>query len=460
MTPQLPEAPGRAPRHLREQPGRAQGPPREDAALAALPAELTATGGDGTSPRTDVTAPATGERLLAVADTAHDVLTRLLERVVAVSRAEWAWLSGEDRARHLFTLADVLAEHVHPLAVTRALTTGRPVAAGLAVDGPRLLDAAFSTAGWADKLDALDARPATGGAVAVLTTWRSAPAAVLTAVVAGLAAGAGVLLRPDAQSAPVAERVVRACADAGLPDGLVASAPGRDPVADAVLWEADGLLAVRADGTAEQLRELALDLADRGTPLVADRDTTAVDVVLAGADLDAVLPALLAGLADGAHGRPGGSRVLVVEPLAEAVVARLDAAAAVLPVGDPLERTTRVGPCPSPEVARAAAAVAGAAALPPGLPSGGWWAAPAVVATGRRTLPPPPGPVLGVRTVRDGVDPRTLLAEATAVTVWGPSGPERRGWLAGAHRERLGLDAPAGPDARLDARLLLRACRG
>ncbi|WP_432483625.1 aldehyde dehydrogenase family protein [Kineococcus esterisolvens] len=459
MTSPLPEAAERAPRHLRAQPGRAQGPPLEDAAAAGLPGELTATGGDGTSPRVDVPRPATGERLLAVADTSHEVLSRVLEGVVAASRAEWAWLSGEDRARHLFTLADVLADHVHPLAVTRALTTGRPVAAGLAADGPQLLDAAFSTAGWADKLDALGAEPGTGGAVAVLATWRSGPAALVTAVAAALAAGAGALLRPDPQSAATAERLVRACSDAGLPAGLVATAPGCDPVADAVLWEAEGLLAVRADGTAERLHELALDLADRGTPLVADHGTTAVDVVLEGADLDAVVPALLAGLTDGAHTRPGGSRVLVVEPLAEALVARLDAGAAALRPGDPLDRTTRVGPCPTPAVARAAAAVAGGG-TPPGLPAGGWWAAPAVVATGRRTLPPPPGPVLGVRTVRAGTDPRTLLEEATAVTVWGPSGPERRGWLAGAHRERLGLDSPAGPDARLDAQLLLRACGG
>ncbi|WP_432494079.1 aldehyde dehydrogenase family protein [Kineococcus auxinigenes] len=449
------------PRHLRARPGRAQGPPAEDAAAAALPDELTATGGDDTSPRADVPAPATGERLLAVADTAHDVLTRVVTDVLTTSRTEWAWLSGEDRARHLFTLADVLADHVHPLAVTAALTTGRPVAAGITSDGPRLLDAAFSTAGWADKLDALGVDATPGGVVAVLTSWRSTPAAVATALTAALAAGAGVLLRPDAQSAPVADRLVRACTDAGLPAGLVASAPGRDPTADAVLWEADGLLAVRADGTAGQLRELALDLADRGTPLVADAGTTAVDVVLRGADLDAAVPALLTGLTDGAHTRPGGSRVLVVEELAEELVARLDAGAAALRPGHPLERTTRVGPCPTPEVAHAAAAVAHApAGALAGLPAGGWWAPPAVVATGRRTLPPPPGPVLGVRTVRSGTDPRTLLAEATAVTVWGPTGPERRGWLAEAHRERLGLDAPAGPDARLDAQLLLRACRG
>ncbi|WP_432496587.1 aldehyde dehydrogenase family protein [Kineococcus gypseus] len=460
MTSPLPEAAEAAPRHLRARPGRGQGPPREDAAAAGLPAELTATGGDDASPRTPVAQPATGEHLLDVADTGHEVLSAVLARAVATSRAEWAWLSGEDRARHLFTLADVLAEHAHPLAVTCALSTGRPVAAGLAVDGPRLLDAAFSTAGWADKLDVLGAGASTGGAVAVLTSWRSAPAAVVTAVAAALAAGAGVLLRPDAQAAPVAERVVRACADAGLPPGLVASAPGGDPVADAVLWEGEGLLAVRADGDARRLRELALDLADRGTPLVADPGTTAVDVVLEGADLAQVVPALLAGLADGAQARPGGSRALVVEPLAEELVARLDAGAAALRVGDPLERSVRVGPCPRPEVARAAAAVAGGAVLPLGLPRGGWWAPPAVVATGRRTLPPPPGPVLGVRTVRAGTDPRTLLEGATAVTVWGPAGPERRGWLAGATRERLGLDAPAGPDARLDARLLLRACRG
>jgi len=229
--------------------------------------------------------------------------------------------------------------------------------------------------------------------------------------------------------------VARACAEAGLPADLVGVAPGADAEADAALWDAGDLAGVVAGGDAEALRELALDLADRGTPLVAQPDPAGVDVVLAGADLGAACAAVLRAVADGAWRRPGGSRVLVAEALAAEVLARLTEGAAGLRVGHPLDRATDVGPCPSPELARAAASArTRPAAVPADLPEGGWWALPAVLVTGPRTAPPPPGPLVGVRTLRGEAEVPALLAGAGEVTVWGGRngpGPHRTGDRAG-----------------------------
>ncbi|NAZ78438.1 aldehyde dehydrogenase family protein, partial [Kineococcus sp. T13] len=145
------------------------------------------------------------------------------------------------------------------------------------------------------------------------------------------------LLRPRPAAAAGAARLAALLEEAGLPPGLVATAPGADAATDARLWAHRELVAVRADGGAQELRALALALAPAGVPLVGRTDGPAVHVVLAGADLAAVLPVLLAAVAGGAHEHPGGTRVLVARGLADTLVRRLGPAVRRLRVGDPLE---------------------------------------------------------------------------------------------------------------------------
>nr|WP_246314798.1 aldehyde dehydrogenase family protein [Kineococcus aurantiacus] len=438
--------------------------PAADESLAAVPAPTPALpaevpelvladgpdGPDGSAPATgdllDVLAPTTGERLLRVQDTGPDLARDIASAVAATSASDWAWLSPEDRARFLFAVADVLADHVRALAVTAALTTGRPLAAGFTRDAPAAHAAAFSAAGWADKLPAVGAahRPG-GGVVVVLATWRTSTADALSAIVAALATGCGVVLRARPAAAATARQLVRLAEEAGLPPGLVRAAPGADAAADAVLWSHDALVAVRADGSADDLRRVGVALAHRGTPLLQRLDAPHVDVVLAGADLEQVSTALVEASAGGAHQRPGGSRVLVARSVADALTARTAPVVARLRTGHPLDRATVVGPVPTPHLARAAREVLDSTdGLPAGLPPGGWWAPPGLATVGRHSAWPPPGPVLGVRSIRSPADALPHLAGAGSVTVWGGE---------------LGAEVPAPPDPRRDALDLVRACR-
>lgn len=415
--------------------------------LADGPGDSATPGSASTGDLLDVLAPTTGERLLQVEDTAPDLVRDIASAVAAGSRNDWAWLSPQDRARFLFAVADTLADHVRALAVTCALTTGRPLAAGFTLDAPAAHAAAFSAAGWADKLEAVGAahRPG-GGVVVVLTTWRTSTADALSTVVAALATGCGVVLRPRPAAAATARQLVRLAEEAGLPPGLVRSAPGADAAADAVLWAHDDLVAVRADGSSDDLRGVGVALARRGTPLRQRVDAPHIDVVLAGADLEAVSVALVEAAVGGAHERPGGSRVLVERSVADALVARTAPIVARLRTGHPLDRATAVGPVPTPHLARAAREVLDrTAGLPDGLPGGGWWAPPGLATVGRHSAWPPPGPVVGVRTVRGADEALGHLAGAGSVTVWGGE---------------LGAEVPAPPDVRRDALDLVRACRG
>ncbi|WP_432545519.1 aldehyde dehydrogenase family protein [Kineococcus sp. SYSU DK004] len=452
MTTPSPVAVRRVPRHRR----------LEDASDAGLPEVCHATvashGGATGGALLDVPDPATGEPLLRVEDAGPQTAAVAASTTARVARGDWAWLAQEDRARWLYVLAAELEARARPVGLTSALVSGRPVAAALHADAARLVDAAFSAAGWADKLPAVGLGARRGGAVVLRSSWRTPPAALAAAVTGALGVGLGVVLRPTPEAAPLALLLAGAVRTAGLPADLVSVVPGTAPGADKALLTHEDVLAAHADGGAEELRELAVALAELGRPLHQRADATGVDVVLDGADVEDVAEALLDTVRGGAPARPGGSRVLVVAALADRLTERLQEGLAALRVGHPLDRATDVGPCPAADVHHRARALRGRrAALPDDLPAGGWWVLPTLVPLGRRAPVPPAGPVLGVRVVTGDDDVAPLLAGTTHLAVWGGDARRALRVLGAAAPRAVGLGGPAADDDAADALRLLRA---
>ncbi|PPK97683.1 acyl-CoA reductase-like NAD-dependent aldehyde dehydrogenase [Kineococcus xinjiangensis] len=403
-----------------------------------------ATGGP-VSPLPD---PVTGSVLAEVAEALPADVERGLDAAARARDEAWAWAGSADRARHLLALVDALATEVRPLAATDALTRGRPAALALA-EAEQLPDRAFSAAGWADKLDWAPLGGAAVGLVAVLAGWRTSPAALVVTAVAALACGNAVLLRPRPPAAPLAHRLAEAAERAGLPAGLVTVLPGSAAEADAALLR--GVGAVRAGGRAEELRALRVAMAERGAVLSADPDALTAEVVLPAADLGEVLPALTAALREGAAGRPGGTLVLAPQAVLDELAPALQEAADGLRLGDPLDRATDVGPCPSPELAADAVAALGAR-VPRTVPLGGWWCPPGVLRqAGRRPALPPPGPVVALRSAPSTAAAAADLARygaagAVEVRVWGAPAAEVA-HLADVPGVRSVRTGPGGDDA-------------
>ncbi|MFB9376750.1 aldehyde dehydrogenase family protein [Kineococcus gynurae] len=423
-------------------PPRTRGTRPVDTTEARLPDLCAASDDPGLSPLLDLVSPATGRPLTRVADTDPALALRTLTATASAGRA-WAWLSGEDRARHLFAAAQALAEHARGAGLLDTLTTGRPVSTTLAPGA--LADAAFSAAGWADKLPAVGLRPRSGGAALIRADWRATPADLAENVLVALAAGAGAVVRARPEAAPVALRLREALRAAGLPDGLVAVVPGAFPGTDVALEQAPDTVAVTLDGDAGAVRTLAVRAAARDLPWCGTTDAPAVDLVLTGADLDAVAEAVLARVLGGAQAHPGGNLVLVEDAVAEDLTLRLRAVVEPLTPGDPLLPSTRLGPCPTAALAQAAAACrTRPSAVAVDLAAGGWWALPVVLQLPRRSSPLPPGPVVGVRTVPDEAAARRVLGAVGAVQVWERGGPRH----------------PAGPPRLRRALRWLRTCCG
>ncbi len=249
------------------------------------------------------------------------------------------------------------------------------------------------------------------------------PLAILCGMTAApLVAGNAVIMKPAEQTSVIAAAFMDILAEAGVPPGVanfvpglgedvgarLVSHPGVDFIAftgsravGCAIWEAAG----RTRPGQANLKKVVCEMGGKNA-LIVDND----------ADLDEAIPAAIYS-AFGYSGQKCSalSRLIVLDGVYERVVERLLAACASLPIGDPAEPGTVVGPVIDAEArdkilsmierGKSEARLAFQAALPPGLEAGATYVPPTVFAE----VPPSAsiareeifGPVLAVLRARD-----------------------------------------------------------
>nr|WP_198653362.1 aldehyde dehydrogenase [Actinocorallia populi] len=214
-----------------------------------------------------------------------------------------------------------------------------------------------------------------------LAAWKTAPA---------LAAGCSVVVKPPPEAPLSGYVLAEALAEAGVPDGVVNLLPGgreagehlvRHPGTDKIAFTGSTAAGKRIMSLCgEQVKRVSLELGGKSASVVLD-DT----------DIAAVVPALVAG-AMHLSGQVCGAHTRVLLPrsrYAEAVEAAAAAAASV-PVGDPRDPATVVGPLVAERqrtrvegyiaLAREAGARIAAGGRRPGHLPRGWYVEPTVLA--------------------------------------------------------------------------------
>ncbi|HXN35874.1 MAG TPA: proline dehydrogenase family protein [Opitutaceae bacterium] len=249
------------------------------------------------------------------------------------------------------------------------------------------------------------------------------PLAILCGMTAApLVAGNAVIMKPAEQTSVIAAAFMDILAEAGVPPGVVnfvpglgedvgarlVSHPGVDFIAftgsravGCAIWEAAG----RTRPGQANLKKVVCEMGGKNA-LIIDND----------ADLDEAIPAALYS-AFGYSGQKCSalSRLIVLDGVHDRVVERLVAACASIPIGDPAEPGTVVGPVIDAEAqgkilamierGRSEATLAFQAALPPGLAAGATYVPPTIFTD----VPPSAsiareeifGPVLAVLRARD-----------------------------------------------------------
>ena len=308
--------------------------------------------------RIESVSPIDGRRLGSVAATAPEDVAASVA-VAAEVQQLWAQLRAADRARYLARAAQAVIDEWDELVRIIVAEQGRPVAEAqtmellpavetllwLAEHGPRILGperVGLSRSLQIVKRARLTFEPL--GVVAVLTPGAEPFATPLGDVAIALMGGNGVVLHPSPLAALAGERIARAFARAGLPEGLLQVVHGDAETARALVSAPD-IAHVRFTGSSQAGRDVGEACAQglkRATIEVGGKDPM---LVLA----DANLPRAVGGAVWGAFanaGQSGGSlaRAYVMRECYDRFLAGVVVRARALHVGHPGRPTTEVGP--------------------------------------------------------------------------------------------------------------------
>ncbi len=295
--------------------------------------------------------PATEETLaeVASADTGD------VDRAVAAARRAydqvWSKLPGKERAKYLFRIARLIQERGRELAVLETLDNGKPIKESRDVDVPTAAAHFFHHAGWADKLDhaGFGPNPKPLGVAGQVIPWNFPLLMLAWKIAPALACGNTVVLKP-AETTPLSALVFAdICRQAGLPAGVVNIVPGAGDIGAALVAHPD-VDKVAFTGSTEVGKQVQRTVAGTGKKLTLELGGKAANIVFDDAPLDQTVEGIVNGIFfNQGHVCCAGSRLLVQEPVAEELLAKLRARVSTLRAGDPLDNNTDIGAINSAE---------------------------------------------------------------------------------------------------------------
>jgi betaine-aldehyde dehydrogenase/5-carboxymethyl-2-hydroxymuconic-semialdehyde dehydrogenase len=301
--------------------------------------------------------PIDGSVLAEVARAGADEVDQAV-RAAHAAFPEWAALGPVGRAPYLHRLAELIDEHVEPLAAVECADMAmllRSLRARVINRGARNyrayadLAVAYEERDWRsngtwNRVQRMPAGPAAvitpWNAPFMLSTWKTAPA---------LAAGCTVILKPAEWSPLACSLLAELAHQADFPPGVFNVVQGIGEEAGAALVAHPLLRRVSFTGSPETGRHIAGAAAANLVPFTAELGGKNPFVVFADADLDAAARKAAGQYDDAGQVCLSGTRLLVEESVAGAFLERFHAAADAHVLGDPRDDATTVSPMIHPD---------------------------------------------------------------------------------------------------------------
>ncbi|MET7650087.1 MULTISPECIES: aldehyde dehydrogenase family protein [unclassified Streptomyces] len=282
-----------------------------------------------------------------------------VDRAVAAARQAfevWGTMRPAERRRLLTRFAGLLRDHIPDFAAICPLENGVCIGGWADNVGPHVAEWTEYYAGWADKIEGLVgaaysphenleytiAEPY--GVIGHIITWNSPALSLAMKVPPSLAAGNTVVIKP-AEATPFSALLFADLAhEAGIPEGVVNVVTGLGD-AGAALVTHPGVDKISFTGGPATARRIMADAARSLKPVVFELGGKSANLLFADSDLDTVVPYCAAfAMSNSGQGCALPTRLLVERPVYDEVIARVAGVVAHLPVGDPLDPTTYVGP--------------------------------------------------------------------------------------------------------------------
>jgi len=308
-----------------------------------------------TGARRDVVNPATGELLTTVAEAGpDDVAAAVAAARRAFDSGPWPGLSGRERGDVLLKAATLLERHREELARLESLDTGKPITFARMVDLGDTIDHFTYYGGLASAIEGATRsirRPGFAytrrepiGVVGAITPFNFPLILSTSKIAPALAAGNTVVHKPAEDTPLTALRVAELLTEAGLPEGVLnvvtggaeaGSALARSPGVDKIAFTGSTRTGIAiAAAAAATVKQTTLELGGKSAHLIFD------DAAL-GPAIEAAVGGFVFNTGQFCM---GGTRLLVHRSLYDTVLGALAEAATHVPVGDPMEESTVVGP--------------------------------------------------------------------------------------------------------------------
>ena len=290
----------------------------------------------------DTVDPSNGETLAAIAQgSAADV--DAATRAARAAFPKWRALTPHVRARYLYALARLVQKHSRLLAVLETLDNGKPIRESRDIDIPLVARHFYYHAGWAQLLEQEFPEHEPCGVVGQIIPWNFPLLMLAWKIAPALATGNTVVLKP-AEFTPLTALVfAELCQEAELPAGVVNIVTGNGSTGEALVKHPD-VDKIAFTGSSEVGRAIRSATAASHKRLSLELGGKSPFIIFEDADLDSAVE----GLVDGIWFNQGqvccaGSRLLMQESIAEALLAKIRDRMGSLRIGPPLDKAIDIG---------------------------------------------------------------------------------------------------------------------
>jgi aldehyde dehydrogenase (NAD+) len=288
--------------------------------------------------------PATEEPLAEIAEAGAEDVGLAVDAARDAYRSRWRDLPGSERAKYLYRIARQLQERAREFAVLETMNGGKPIKESRDIDIPLAAAHFFYYAGWADKLEyAFPGRtPSPIGVAGQIIPWNFPMLMAAWKLAPALATGNTAVLKPAETTPLTALLLAQVIQEAELPPGVVNIVTGAGETGAALVGAPVDKIAFT--GSTEVGKIIRRSIAGSGKRLTLELGGKAANIVFEDAPLDQAVEGVVNGIFfNQGHVCCAGSRLLVQEPVFDALIEKLKTRLQTLRVGDPLDKNTDVG---------------------------------------------------------------------------------------------------------------------
>jgi len=310
----------------------------------------------GAGERFEIVDPSTGKPVTTVAEAdADDVDSAVRAARAAFDDGRWSGLPGRERARILLRVAALVRERADEIVAVESVDVGKPVSLCRPVDVVTTAEqyeycaALAQTAGGSNRETPLAAHAYTRreplGVVGAITPFNFPLILSTSKIAPALAAGNTVVHKPAEDTPLSALLMAEILTEAGVPAGVVNVVTGKGSTVGEALLQHKGIDKIAFTGSTAVGRHAAAVAGENLIPVTMELGGNAAHIVFEDADVDKAIGAIIKGFVfNTGQFCMGGPRLLVARPLYETVLGILGQAVPGVPVGDPFDPATVVGP--------------------------------------------------------------------------------------------------------------------